>query len=129
MGTAVERRRMAAKQVAAVIRLQVKAGAAKPSPPVGPALGQHGVNIMEFCKDFNAKTASLKDDVTVPVNIRVFSDRSFDYTTKMSPVSQLLKHVSGMEKGSNNPGKEVIASVTWKQIFAIAQLKKQDQAN
>merc|ERR1711998_533757 len=119
---------MAAKQVAALIRLQVKAGSAKPSPPVGPALGQHGVNIMEFCKDFNAKTAGLKDDVTVPVSIRVFSDRSFDYTTKMPPVSSLLKEVAGMERGASNPGKETVAKVTWKQVYAIAQLKSKDAA-
>merc|ERR1712010_246074 len=96
------RRRMAAKQVAAVIRLHVKAGQAKPSPPVGPALGQHGVNIMEFCKDFNAKTANIRDDVTVPVSIRVFSDRSFDYETKTPPVSNLLKELAG-SKGAQKP--------------------------
>merc|ERR1712023_470099 len=111
---------MAAKQVAALVRLQVKAGSAKPSPPVGPALGQHGVNIMEFCKDFNAKTAALRDDIVVPVSIRVFSDRSFDYDTKMPPVSFLLKEVAGASKGANNPGKEVAATVTWKQVYAIA---------
>merc|ERR1711904_255312 len=121
-------RTMAAKQVAALVRLQVKAGAAKPSPPVGPALGQHGVNIMEFCKDFNAKTANLRDDVTVPVSIRVFTDRSFDYTTSMPPVSQLLKEVAGITKGSSNPGKDFVAKVTWKQVYAVAQLKKQDES-
>merc|ERR1711988_1130780 len=117
MGT----RAMASKVVSAIVRLQVKAGAAKPSPPVGPALGQHGVNIMEFCKDFNAKTAGLRDDVTVPVSIRVFSDRSFDYKMTTPPVSSLLKEVAGVAKGANNPGKEVAATVTWKQVYAVAQ--------
>merc|ERR1712224_573010 len=116
-----------AKKVSGIIKLQVAAGSAKPSPPVGPALGQHGVNIMEFCKDFNAKTAGLRDDVLVPVSIRVFSDRSFDYTTKMPPVSSLLKEVAGVEKGANNPGKETVAKVTWKQLYAVAQLKSKDE--
>merc|ERR1712072_209345 len=96
---------MAAKQVAAMIRLQVKAGKASPSPPVGPALGQHGLNIMEFCKDFNAKTANVRDTVTVPVKIAAYKDRTFTWSMSSPPTSHLLKEMAGITKGSSNPSK------------------------
>jgi len=114
-----------AKKITAYIKLQVPAGKANPSPPIGPALGQHGVNIMEFCKDFNAKTQSMGDTV-VPVVITVFQDRSFTYITKTPPASVLLLKAAGLKKGSNNPKVERVAEISIEQIREIAQIKLPD---
>ncbi len=113
------------KKLAAVIKLQIKAGAATPAPPVGPALGQHGVNIMEFCKAYNAATESQRGDV-VPVEISVFEDRSFTFVTKTPPASRLLLKAAGVEKGSAEPHKTKVASVTREQVREIAQTKMVD---
>ena len=113
------------KKLAAVIKLQIKAGAATPAPPVGPALGQHGVNIMEFCKAYNAATESQRGDV-VPVEISVFEDRSFTFVTKTPPASRLLLKAAGVEKGSGEPHKTKVASVTRAQVREIAQTKLVD---
>jgi large subunit ribosomal protein L11 len=113
------------KKVTALIKLQVPAGKANPSPPVGPALGQHGVNIMQFCKEFNAKTAQ-QGDLIIPVVITVFSDRSFTFITKTPPAAILLKKAAGLEKGSGEPNKNKVGKVTKKQVRDIAQLKLPD---
>ncbi len=116
-----------AKKVLAVIKLQVPAGKANPSPPVGPALGQHGVNIMEFCKSFNAKTqAQAADGLIIPVVITVYNDRSFTFITKTPPAAVLLKKAAGIEKGSGEPNKNKVGKVTKKQIRDIASLKLPD---
>ena len=115
------------KKITGFIKLQVPAGKANPSPPIGPALGQHGVNIMEFCKQFNARTqAQTKDDVTIPVEITVFSDRSFTFITKTPPASVLLKRAAGIEKGAKTPGKETSGKVTKAQVEEIARMKMPD---
>ena len=115
------------KKVQGLIKLQIPAGKANPSPPVGPALGQHGVNIMEFCKSFNAKTqAQAKDDLIIPVVITVFNDRSFTFVTKTPPAAVLLKKAAGIEKGSGEPNKNKVGKVTKKQVRDIAQLKLPD---
>ena len=115
------------KKVTGLIKLQVPAGKANPSPPVGPALGQHGVNIMEFCKSFNAKTqAQAKDDLIIPVVITVYNDRSFTFITKTPPAAVLLKKAAGIEKGSGEPNKNKVGKVTKKQVREIAQLKLPD---
>jgi large subunit ribosomal protein L11 len=113
------------KKVTAFIKLQVPAGKANPSPPVGPALGQHGVNIMQFCKEFNARTAQ-QGDLIIPVVITVFSDRSFTFVTKTPPAAVLLKKAAGIEKGSGEPNKNKVGKVTRKQVRDIAQLKLPD---
>ncbi len=113
------------KKVTGLVKLQVQAGAATPSPPVGPALGQHGVNIMEFCKQFNARTASQKGMI-IPVVITVFSDRSFTFITKTPPASILLAKAAGVEKGSGEPNKTKVGKVTKKQVREIAQIKLPD---
>ncbi len=113
------------KKLAAVIKLQIKAGAATPAPPVGPALGQHGVNIMEFCKAYNAATESQRGNV-VPVEISVFEDRSFTFVTKTPPASRLLLKAAGVEKGSGEPHKTKVASVTRKKVREIAETKMVD---
>jgi large subunit ribosomal protein L11 len=113
------------KKVTGLVKLQVQAGAATPSPPVGPALGQHGVNIMEFCKQFNARTASQKGMI-IPVVITVFSDRSFTFITKTPPASILLAKAAGVEKGSGEPNKNKVGKVTKKQVREIAQIKLPD---
>jgi large subunit ribosomal protein L11 len=113
------------KKVQALIKLQVPAGKANPSPPVGPALGQHGVNIMQFCKEFNAKTAQ-QGDLIIPVVITVYSDRSFSFITKTPPAAVLLKKAAGLEKGSGEPNKNKVGKVTKKQVRDIAQLKLPD---
>jgi len=113
------------KKLAAVIKLQINAGAATPAPPVGPALGQHGVNIMEFCKAYNAATESQRGNV-VPVEISVFEDRSFTFVTKTPPASRLLLKAAGVEKGSGEPHKTKVASVTRKQVREIAETKMVD---
>jgi large subunit ribosomal protein L11 len=114
-----------AKKVITQIKLQIPAGKASPSPPVGPALGQHGVNIMEFCKTFNAKTQK-EEGMIVPVVITVYADRSFTFITKTSPASVLIKKASGVEKGSGVPNKEKVGKITRKQIEDIAKLKAPD---
>ena len=109
------------------IKLQIPAGKANPSPPVGPALGQHGVNIMEFCKAFNARTqAQAADNLIIPVIITVFSDRSFTFETKTPPAAILLKKAAGIEKGSGEPNKSKVGKVTRKQVRDIAQVKLPD---
>ncbi|MEA1989348.1 50S ribosomal protein L11 [Thiomicrorhabdus lithotrophica] len=115
-----------AKKIQAYIKLQVPAGAANPSPPVGPALGQHGVNIMEFCKAFNAQTQSLEAKMPVPVVITVFSDKSFSFITKTPPASILLKKAAGIKSGSAIPNVNKVGTVTRAQLEEIANTKMAD---
>ena len=115
-----------AKKIDAYIKLQVPAGAAKPSPPVGPALGQHGVNIMEFCKAFNADTQDLETGMPVPVIITVYSDKSFTYIKKTPPASVLLKKTLGLAKGSSEPNKTKVGVATREQLEEIAKIKEPD---
>ncbi len=115
-----------AKKIQAYIKLQVAAGEANPSPPVGPALGQHGVNIMEFCKAFNAATQSLEKGMPVPVVITVYSDRSFTYITKTPPASILLKKAAGIKSGSGEPNMKKVGTVTRAQLEEIATTKMVD---
>ncbi|MGB5734154.1 MAG: 50S ribosomal protein L11 [Thiohalocapsa sp.] len=115
-----------AKKVSAYIKLQVKAGEANPSPPVGPALGQHGVNIMEFCKAFNAKTQELEKGLPTPVVITVYSDRSFTFITKTPPAAILLKKAAGVGKGSSTPNSAKVGTVTRAQLEDIATAKMPD---
>ena len=114
-----------AKKVRAIIKLQIEAGKANPAPPVGPALGQHGVNIMAFCKDYNEKTASQAGTI-VPVEITVFEDRSFTYVLKTPPVSELLKKALGVDKGSPTPKREKVGELSREKIREIAQIKLRD---
>jgi large subunit ribosomal protein L11 len=113
------------RKLSAIIKLQIKAGAATPAPPVGPALGQHGVNIMEFCKAYNAATESQRGDV-VPVEISVFEDRSFTFELKTPPAARLLLKAAGIDKGSGEPHKTKVAAVTMDQVKQIAQTKMRD---
>ena len=113
------------KKVIAEIKLQIPAGAANPSPPVGPALGQRGVNIMEFCKAFNAQTQA-QQGLVIPVIITVYADRSFTFVTKTPPAAVLLKRAAGIEKGSGEPNKKKVGTVTRAQVREIAQLKTPD---
>ncbi|GIX22386.1 MAG: 50S ribosomal protein L11 [Gammaproteobacteria bacterium] len=115
-----------AKKVVAYVKLQVPAGAANPSPPVGPALGQHGVNIMEFCKAFNAQTQDLEKNLPIPVVITVYSDRSFTFITKTPPASVLLKKAAGIDKGSSRPNTQKVGKVTRAQLEEIARIKQPD---
>ncbi|WP_192484786.1 MULTISPECIES: 50S ribosomal protein L11 [Cysteiniphilum] len=115
-----------AKKVQAYIKLQVKAGQANPSPPIGPALGQHGVNIMEFCKAFNAQTQKMEQGAPVPVVITVYSDRSFTFTMKTPPASFLLKKAAKIKSGSSNPSKDVAGTVNREQLEEIAKTKEPD---
>ena len=115
-----------AKKVQAYIKLQVKAGQANPSPPVGPALGQHGLNIMEFCKAFNAQTQNLEAGMPTPVVITAYSDRSFTFVIKTPPASILLKKAAGIESGSKTPHTHKVGKVTRAQLEEIAALKKPD---
>ncbi|WP_370060647.1 50S ribosomal protein L11 [Neptunomonas phycophila] len=115
-----------AKKIQAYIKLQVKAGQANPSPPVGPALGQHGVNIIEFCKAFNAETQGLEPGLPTPVVITVYSDRSFTFITKTPPASILLKKAAGLKSGSGRPNTEKVGTVTRAQLEEIATTKMAD---
>jgi large subunit ribosomal protein L11 len=115
-----------AKKITAYIKLQVKAGEANPSPPVGPALGQHGVNIMEFCKTFNARTADMEKGLPTPVIITVYADRSFTFITKTPPASVLLRKIAGIPKGSSNPNINKVGKVTREQLEQIATTKMPD---
>ena len=115
-----------AKKVQAYIKLQVAAGKANPSPPVGPALGQHGVNIMEFCKAFNAQTQSMEAGMPVPVVITVYADRSFTFITKTPPAAVLLKKAAGLKSGSARPNTEKVGTVTRVQLEEIATVKMED---
>ena len=114
-----------AKKVAAMVKLQIQAGQANPSPPVGPALGQHGVNIMEFCKTFNARTQG-QEGMVIPVVITIFSDRSFTFITKTPPASILLKKAAKIVKGSGEPNRNKVGQVTKDQVREIAQIKLKD---
>ena len=114
-----------AKEVESIIKLQVPAGQANPSPPVGPALGQHGVNIMEFCKAFNAQTQGQEGTI-IPVVISVYADKSFTFIMKSPPASMLLKRAVGLAKGSGESGREFVGTVTRKQLEEIAEIKKAD---
>jgi 50S ribosomal protein L11 len=113
------------KKVVGLIKLQIQAGAATPAPPVGPALGQHGVNIMEFCKAYNAATESQRGNV-IPVEITVYEDRSFTFITKTPPAAELIKKAAGIEKGSPTPHTQKVATITEAQVREIAQTKLQD---
>ena len=113
------------KKLAAVIKLQIQAGAANPAPPVGPALGQHGVNIMEFCKAYNAATESQRGQI-VPVEISVYEDRSFTFVTKTPPAADLLRRAAGIAKGAGNPNKDKAGRITAAQLREIAELKLKD---
>ena len=115
-----------ARKIETYIKLQVPAGQANPSPPVGPALGQHGVNIMEFCKAFNAETQNLEQGMPVPVVISVYSDRSFTFVTKTPPAAVLLKKAAGISKGSGTPNSQKVGTVTRAQLEEIAKLKEPD---
>jgi large subunit ribosomal protein L11 len=114
-----------AKKISALIKLQVPAGKATPSPPIGPALGQHGLNIMEFCKTFNAQTAK-QDGMIIPVVITVFSDRTFTFITKTPPAAILIKKELGLESGSKEPNKNFVGNLTQKQLESIDKLKMTD---
>jgi large subunit ribosomal protein L11 len=115
-----------AKKIKAYIKLQVKAGEANPSPPVGPALGQHGVNIMEFCKAFNAKTQKVEKGLPIPVVITVYNDKSFTFITKTPPAAILLKKAAGVAKGSSVPNKDKVGKLTRAQLEEIAKMKEAD---
>ena len=115
-----------ARKIETYIKLQVPAGKANPSPPVGPALGQHGVNIMEFCKAFNAQTQGMEVGIPVPVVISVYNDRSFTFIMKTPPATVLLKKAAGIEKGSGTPNTNKVGKVTRKQLEEIAKIKQRD---
>jgi large subunit ribosomal protein L11 len=115
-----------AKKITAYVKLQVAAGSANPSPPVGPALGQHGVNIMEFCKQFNAQTQKMEKGIPIPVIITVFSDKSFTFITKTPPVTVLIKKAIGLESGSGEPNKVKVGKINRKQLEEIAKVKMPD---
>lgn len=114
-----------AKKVVAIVKLQIEAGKANPAPPVGPALGQHGLNIMQFCKEYNARTAS-QAGLVIPVEITVYQDRSFTFVTKTPPAPDLLRKAAGVDKGSGEPSRSAVGSITRKQLREIAELKMKD---
>ena len=114
------------KEIEAYIKLQIPAGEANPSPPVGPALGQHGLNIQEFCKSFNGKTEKIEKGMKVPVIISVYNDKSFDFIIKTTPAAILLRKAAGVEKGSGTPNSEKVGSVTLQQVEEIAKAKMED---
>jgi large subunit ribosomal protein L11 len=113
------------KKVKTIIKLQIPAGKANPAPPVGPALGQHGVNIMAFCKEYNARTSSQVGSI-IPVEITVYADQSFTFITKTPPVPDLLRKAAGVEKGASEVGREIVGSITPQQLREIAELKMKD---
>ena len=115
-----------AKKISGYIKLQIPAGQANPSPPVGPALGQKGVNIMDFCKAFNAKTQKLQPGMPIPVTITVFADRSFEFVTKSPPASYLIKKAANVNKGSGTTGAELVGKISIKQLKEIAEMKIED---
>jgi len=115
-----------AKKVSGYIKLQVPAGKANPAPPIGPALGQHGVNIMEFCKAFNGKTSQMDPDMKIPVVITVYSDRSFTFETKTPPAADLLKKAAGITTGSGKPNKEKVGTISRAKVAEIAKTKMPD---
>ena len=115
-----------AKEIIGLIKLQVPAGAANPSPPIGPALGQRGLNIMEFCKQFNAKTSSMEKNTPIPVVITAYSDRSFTFITKMPPNSYFIKKAAKIEAGSKTPGTDNVGKITMAQVKEIAKQKMAD---
>ena len=115
-----------AKKIDGYLKLQVPAGSATPSPPIGPALGQRGLNIMEFCKAFNAKTQEMEKGMPIPTIITIFADKSFTFVTKTPPASFLLKKAAKLQKGGSTPGREVAGSVTTKQCREIAEMKMKD---
>jgi len=115
-----------AKKIKTYIKLQIPAGQANPAPPVGPALGQHGVNIMQFCNEFNAKTKNMEPGMLIPVIITIYEDRSFTFVLKTPPVSALLKKIAGLAKASGKAGSETIAKVTKSQVREIAKMKMPD---
>jgi large subunit ribosomal protein L11 len=115
-----------AKKITGYVKLQVPAGAANPSPPIGPALGQRGLNIMEFCKAFNAQTAKLEKNMPIPVTITVYADRSFTFEMKQAPVSYFIKKAVKVEKGSKTPGRDKAGKITQAQIKEIAEQKMKD---
>ena len=115
-----------AKAIQGYIRLQVPAGSASPSPPVGPALGQHGLNLMEFCNAFNARTKEIEKGLTVPVVLTVYEDKSFDFIIKTTPASILIKRAAGVDKGSGTPNSEKVGKVTRAQLEDIAKIKDSD---
>lgn len=115
-----------AKKITGYVKLQVPAKGAQPGPPVGPALGQHGLNIMEFCKAFNAKTQTLEDGMPIPVVITVYADKSFSFITKTPPATYLLKKAAGVEKGSAEPNREKVGIVTRSQLEEIVAIKNPD---
>ena len=117
---------MAKKKVLAIVKLQCPAGGATPAPPVGPSLGQHGVNIMDFCKQFNAKTGKMEKGLVTPVILTVYQDRSFTFVIKTPPASVLIKKILKLEKGSSNPLKEKVGKITKEQLKEIAELKMKD---
>lgn len=114
-----------AKKIQTVLKLQVKAGQANPAPPIGPALGQHGINIGDFCNQFNAATKDKGEDI-IPVEIRVYADRSFDFTLKTPPAAYLLKKAAGIEKGASEPNKREVGTVTRNDLRSIAEQKMED---
>ena len=115
-----------AKKIAGYLKLQVPAGAANPSPPIGPALGQRGLNIMEFCKAFNAQTQEMEKGMPIPTIITIYSDKSFQFATKTPPASYLIKKAVGIQKGSSAPGSDSAGSITQKQLGEIAEMKMAD---
>mmetsp|Transcript_11149 Transcript_11149/g.40879 ORF Transcript_11149/g.40879 Transcript_11149/m.40879 type:complete len:150 (-) Transcript_11149:1188-1637(-) len=122
------------KRVKAIVRLTIGAGQAKPAPPVGPALGQAGVNIMGFCKEFNAKTANIEDNVPIPVTLTAFEDRSFAFETRTPPATFFIKRAAGVEKGLSKPGKEKLAGkeqpqISLRALYEIAVVKADDEMN
>ena len=116
---------MARKQIAAMVKIQIPAGQASPAPPVGTALGPHGVAIMDFCKEYNAKTEDKRGQI-IPVEITIYEDRTFSFITKTPPTSFLVQQAAGLEKGSENPGREEAGSITWAQVAEIAETKMPD---
>ncbi len=116
---------MAKKRVVAIVKLQIRAGQATPAPPVGTALGQHGVNIMEFCRQYNEQTQQFAGQV-IPVEMTIYEDRSFTFVTKQSPAAELIKQAAGIEKGSGEPNREKVASITREQLRRIAERKMAD---